>query len=193
MPKYLCPSCGHELSLDDSNHYHCTHRGCFNFKLYDKEYVEFQPNYSIKLGKNKIFGKIKMYLNTKNKKMLFNTSKPGNSFIPYDDSYYWGPFSVSDLLDFSVAANDKTVYQKSRGCIPMIAGGMLFGAVGAVAGSLIADKKETIKTIKTFSVAFKFDSLEFPGFSIDDKEKEKDKVFNLVSTIELLTKQPDKN
>ena len=88
--------------------------------------------------------------------------------------------------------DNNIVYENKNGSIPMLAGGILFGSVGAIAGSMITNQKQNIKNKISYHLILKIDDIRIPSFYIETEDS--DLVYKFVNTIELLRPQnPNKN
>ena len=184
-----CPDCHEELAFKPKlGGYRCPNANCANREVYPEEIYDFNPDMRVFLGKNKTHGKITLFINSNSCQFFFETTQSG--FLFSAPSLWHGPYSLNDIIEFHVASNETIIYQTSKGFVPMVAGGMLFGSIGAVAGSMISNKTEKVSKDVTYTITFKIDDLKFPGISVDSREK--DKVFNLVSLLELIKKRSEK-
>lgn len=149
---FACPKCGKPLKLDKSgDSYFCKTPLCSVYSISVKE-VQLIPYKEIYLGKVKIIGKVYFRINTTD-----------GMWGIYTYNNYYGNFELKDLT-VDVKLENELIYETSKGVTPFIVGGMLFGAVGAVAGSMAANKKEKVVSKKEYLLTLTTNRTDFTGF-----------------------------
>ena len=181
---YKCPKCGGYMDFDsDSNYLCCNGFFCGN-QIPMAEYL-LSPDISMSLGKTKTNGNIIFYINSKTKKFAVEVDKVDN--LIGSNMCSFGPFEIEKLLGVQVLTDNAVVYENKSSSVPMIAGGLLFGSLGAIAGSMVSNKKQKIKEKIHYSLLIKIDDIRIPSFYIETADS--DLVYKFVNTIEFLRPQ----
>ena len=94
------------------------------------------------LGKTKTNGKVRFLINSRSKKFAIDVEK--TDYLNNGACNFW-PYDIKDLVSVQVVKDNNIVYENKNNALSMITGGLLFGSVGAVAGSIIANKKQSVK------------------------------------------------
>lgn len=186
--KYICPRCGKQMKLNnDTNVLSC--KGIFcDQEMSLSEYL-LSPDINILLGRTKTNGDVLFLINSKDKKFAIEVDRVDNL---NSETCNFGPFDIDKLLNIQVVTDNNIVYENKNGSIPMLTGGILFGSVGAIAGSMITNQKENIKNKISYHLILKIDDIRIPSFYIETEDS--DLVYKFVNTIELLRPQnPNKN
>lgn len=182
--EFTCPTCGKKMKLDtNENVLYCTN--WFVRHTYSLAEFLLAPDLSINVGKTKSNGQITFLFNSKTNKFAIEVEKSANL---NSDICNFGPFEIGDLLEIQVIQDNNVVYENKSSVVPMIAGGMLFGPMGAVAGSIISNKKENIKKLTT--LILKINEILLPSLYIETYDK--DVVFKFINTIEFLKSKAKK-
>jgi hypothetical protein len=178
-----CPKCGKEMSECGNDTFACEENDC-SFGAATRQYLELTPDKFFMFGKIKPYGKTGFALNTSNGKFIFTSNK--SSLFHYNLRSF-GPYTIADILDVQVTDDAQLIYQTSNGLASTIAGGVLFGAVGAVAGSMAAGKKTKVSSKDKFIVSLRINDIKFAGLSFSSEDRQT--VFDFISTLELLQKK----
>jgi len=182
--KLICPKCNGPLKVSkDKEMVFCKKIFRCSYSAPMAEYL-LNPDVRIKLGKTKTNGNIYFLANSQTKKFAIDVDKL-NSFECYDPKTL-GPFEIEKLIEVSIHQNDAVVYKNNHGTLPMIAGGVLFGSLGAVAGSIISNKKEEMTTERSCTIILKINDIRIPACCIETKDI--DLVCKFINTIEILKK-----
>lgn len=181
--EYPCPECGKCMKLDSyKNILSCKNVFC-EHQMPLAEYL-LSPDIRILLGKTKINGKVIFLTNSKNKKFAIEVDKTDNT---YSSVCNFGPFDIDKLQSVQITVDNNIIYENKYNSLPMIAGGILFGSIGAIAGSIITNKKQDIKRKVTYNLILKIEDIHVPAFYIEVDDK--DLVYKFINTIELLRSQ----
>lgn len=184
--KYLCPICGKQMNLNDERNilvckkFFCGHQEPLASYL-------LTPDINMLLGRTKTNGDIYFLINSKDKKFAIEVDRVDNLNC---DVCNFGPFDLKQLLSVQVVIDDNIVYENKNGTLPMLAGGILFGSIGAIAGSMISNQKQNIKKKKVYNLILKIDNIQIPSFYIETEDS--DLVYKFINTIELLRPQQKK-
>jgi len=92
--------------------------------------------------------------------------------------------NVVQILGYELIDNSTVIERKSSNFGKMIAGGLLFGGLGAVAGSMNSSQKKEYKTKSDFRVRLILDRLS--NASVDLKCESSEKAYQLLYTLALL-------
>jgi len=94
---------------------------------------------------------------------------------------------VSQIIGYSLVHNENIIESKSSNFGKILAGGLLFGGFGAIAGAL--DSGRNIKSLNksTYSIRLIVDDLE--RATIDIKCESQEKAYNLLYTLALIEKK----
>ena len=178
--KYTCPKCGRQsMELVDDNNLQC--RGFFcGYKMSSVEY-QLSPDINMLLGETKTNGAITFLLNSKKKEFAIIVDRVDNLT---DENCYFGPYEISKLLDIQLIVDNSVVYENKSNALPMIAGGVMFGAIGSVAGSMISNNKTQIKNKRLFNLLIRIDDIRIPAFYVETYDS--DLVYKFINTIELI-------
>lgn len=168
---YCCPLCGGELWILEDGSYECVKMGCSFYKIH-KKIILLNSNRIIELGKVREYSKVGIAINTETCECVIYTNSGKMAY---------GPYKLDDI-SIDVVLENKTIYKTSKGVTPMIVGGLLFGAAGAVAGSVASSKKEKEINKKVFLVTITTNDTEFTGFQVATKHY--NLVHDLVNTVE---------
>lgn len=162
MDEKKCPFCGSKLYKSSiSDKYVCEKMGCSGVFELDSPLLLISPTYrEEKMFKVKPYGKISFFVDRDKLKFVIRAG-----------SKDYGAYDISQLIEFSVSDNSQTIYQSRKGTVPMIAGGFLFGSVGAVAGSVAASTKTKEITKHKYELTFVIDDKDFVGFTGETKDK----------------------
>lgn len=177
--KYICPKCGKPMELFDNDTLYCEGLFCGQEMSLAKYFLA--PDINITLGKTKTNGNVRFLINSTNKNFAIEVDKVDNL---NGDICNFGPFDIDKLLSVQVETGNNIVYENKNGCIPMLAGGILFGAIGALAGSMITNQKQQIKNNAVYNLILTIDDIRIPSFYIETNDS--DLVYKFVNTIELL-------
>lgn len=190
--EYKCPKCSAGfLKLNEyNNRYECSIYPEIDY--FQKEYFEHlyiknstgdNKMVEYKIGRvNGIGKKLYLHLNIHSGNFLFFNYP----FISYrDEGKFFGQLDDIDSID--VVTNNQTIFITTRNMLPTIAGGVLFGGVGAIAGSLATSTQSKAVNNDSFTITFKFKTIEFPGIVFETNDKQL--VFSLISTLEMLIKE----
>ncbi len=173
----LCPKCGSKLNYNFFGNYVCPKASCF----YSCEYAEFtyHLNKAIALGKASKHGKIGIKINT-------NTGE----CVIFEDkllsSSKYGPYKLNELT-INIRSKVETIYSSTKGVGSMIAGGILFGAIGAIAGSMTSPAKTKQHNKESFSIIITTNDTEYTGISVNTTDY--NIVHDFVTTIENIKKR----
>lgn len=95
-------------------------------------------------------------------------------------------YNLTDMTEFSFNRNDEVLYKSSMSAIPMVAGGMLFGGLGALAGALIKNNNQEIKVKEKYTLYIGTNDISNAGMVL---ECNKESMYQLAKTFELLEKE----
>lgn len=142
-----CDICGKDANITLSDGYIC--KDCFITAYKCKPIVKKFKDLNLEATRQAI----NEGLDIKNKLDNF-TLTDVRSLVQFDDNHSnmlinKKLFSYDDLIDFELIENGKTLVTKG-GLGPAIAGGILFGGVGAIAGAVVGKKTTTEKINKMF-------------------------------------------
>ncbi len=184
--KYTCPKCGKQMLLNTRyNILLC--KSFFCGKEISLAEYDLYPDISMLLGKTKTNGEILFLINSEDKKFAIEVDKADNLNSKICN---YGPFDISKLLNVQIVTDNNIVYENKNGCMPMLAGGVLFGSVGAIAGSMITNQTQSIKQKTLYHLILKIDDIRIPSFYVETEDG--DLVYKFINTIELLRPQKDK-
>ena len=175
IAKLKCPECGEKIHTYDKGR-----RGvCVKCDYSDfVEFFEVTPDICITVGKTKSNGRITFFFNSKTKNFYVETHKI------FHNRKAFGPYKATHLLEIQVSYEDKLIYEKQISSAPMIAGGVLFGAVGALAGSMIGKENHKIKKDSFAILRIKIDDIKNPSYYIESKDL--DIIYKFINIVELL-------
>ncbi|MDD3478374.1 MAG: zinc ribbon domain-containing protein [Candidatus Izemoplasmatales bacterium] len=112
----------------------------------------------------------------------FNTKNGKWSFLQQNEQY--GVFELDDLLNIEILTNHE-ITQKSSSAIPSaILGGVLFGRIGAVAGSLANRKKSTISEDNHYQIVLTINSVLKSSAILDCDNS--DAAYRVITTFQML-------
>ncbi|HBP43085.1 MAG TPA: hypothetical protein DD621_00110 [Clostridiales bacterium] len=181
--KYICARCGRQMKLDNETNT-LTCKGIFcRHEISLAEYL-LSPDINILLGKTKTNGEVLFLINSKDKKFAIEVDKVDNL---NSEICNFGPFDINQLLNVQIVTDNNILYENKNGHIPMLAGGILFGSVGAIAGSMITNQKQNIKNKVSYHLILKINDIRIPSFYIETEDS--DLVYKFINTIELLRPQ----
>lgn len=183
--KYICPICKRQMKLNNENNILSGNFFSCGHSISLAKYL-LTPDINMLLGKTKTNGDILFLINSQNKKFAIEVDRVDNLNSKICN---FGPFDINKLLNVQITVDDNIVYENKSSNIPMLAGGILFGSIGAVAGSIIANQKQNIKKKKLYSLLLNIDDIQIPSFYIETEDS--DLVYKFINTIELL--RPQKN
>ncbi|MBO5229474.1 MAG: hypothetical protein J6B20_01605 [Clostridia bacterium] len=184
--KYICPKCGKQMLLNTQDNILLC-KSIFCGKEMSVAEYNLCPDISMLLGETKTNGDVLFLINSKDKKFAIEVDKVDNL---NSEICNFGPFVINKLLSVQVVTDNNIVYENKNGSIPMLAGGILFGSVGAIAGSMITNQKQSIKKKMSHHLILKIDDIRIPSFYIETEDS--DLVYKFINTIELLRPQNDK-
>ncbi len=177
----VCQKCGKNLKYSNIfEKYICTGKFC-SYET-DEYKANVNPDIYIKLGKTKLYGKMHFNINSLTGE-FYIIAKRGFNIT------YYGPFHFNDI-NLEVSSKTELIYKTSKGSIPVIVSGMLFGSLGAVAGSLVANTKQKITSSDIYNLTLSIDDISFPGFRVEIKDY--NKVYFFVNVIENIRKKFNK-
>lgn len=178
---YICPRCGKQMNLNTNSNV----LRCKRFWLCSKEISLAQyllsPDINICLGTTKTNGNIFFLINTQTKQFAIELDRTDNL---NSNICNFGPFDIDKLISVQVIADDTTVYENKNSGIPMLAGGVLFGSIGAIAGSMISNQKHTVQKKSVYTLILKIESIHIPSIYIETSDG--NVVYKFVNTIEQL-------
>lgn len=173
LSNYKCPSCGRDL---------CVSGGILECRpcLYEEFVAAFlvKPDVNICVGKTKNDGKIIFFFNSNTKDFYITTKKFMGKEIAH------GPYQIDQLLELQVSYENEILYEKKKSSTPMIAGGVLFGAVGALAGSMLAKEKQEVKRSSFAVLRIRIDDIQNPSYYIENNDL--NTVYRFVNIVEML-------
>lgn len=177
---YTCPRCGRKMKFNARNN---TLACRFVFCGIHRPLAVYllSPDVEITLGMTKTNGLVNFFINSQTKKFAIEVDRLNNS---YQGVCNFGPFDIDKLLSVQILDNESIVYENKNSGIPMLAGGFLFGAIGAVAGSMISNQKQSVRSKTSYTLILKIDNIHIPSFYIETDDN--DLIFKFVNAIELL-------
>lgn len=139
--------------------------------------MSFLPDVKIAVGKSKKIGFITILIN----------SRKGTTLIKINESEFKGPYSIKDIREINVYSNEEVIYKTSKGLMPMVLGGTLFGSLGAIAGSVSASKTSKLKIKESYKLVMSFDDITFPSFVVTFKNE--NLAHTIINTYEIIRKK----
>lgn len=128
-------------------------------------------------------------INTNNKTKVFFCTEQGifqfvsNSF--FNPKKFSKPYTLNDIVSLELL-NDKIILSSNNSTFAKtLIGGLLFGGLGAIAGSLSKDSSNS-KTKDKYSLMLRLNDIQLAAFEIKCKDRET--AIKLVSTFELWEK-----
>jgi hypothetical protein len=175
----VCPKCGSKMKYNSVyDYYYCVRTFMCAYQIGYSEQT-YGLNKTLKLGKIKSRGDVSIKVNTSN-----------GTCIIFEDHYsgakQYGPYQICDL-NVDVKSKVETIYSASKGVAPMIAGGILFGSIGAVAGSMAGSTKSKQIDKEIYYITFTVNDDEYTGFRVEIKDY--NIVHDFVTTLENIRKK----
>lgn len=164
-------NCGKKVIADDDN------KKQKEQELIEQNARKEQIIQSLTLGKTKTDGTIKANI-YKDDTFEFHTSKGK-----------YGPYKITDFTSINFKNSTQIVFEAKKGYGKMVLGGVLFGAAGAIAGSLATSNKSKEINKEVYYLQIGINDLKFPGFAIDNIEA--DTAFKFINTVEIINNKLD--